>query len=1104
MAKLQALLVGINDYHPDSGVSSLNGCMNDLAAMENFLKENYKSAGLSLKVLRNEEATREGVIHAFQEHLIENTKSGDTAFFYYCGHGSFAPTAKEFEAFDPKKQDETLVCYDSRLPNKYDLADKEIALLLHLIPDGINTVFLADSCHSGSITRSAVQQESVLGKSRFSEQRDDVRILESYMLDGNDYYPKMLKETGKLSIPHSKHIVLAACDRDEQAWETKDGRGLFSSTLLNVLEMNKRVSYADLFAQIRGTIRQKSTVQMPGIYAYEQFNPNKIFLMAKAVSSTQQHLIKYVDGKWRMEYGAIHGLPTDPEKYKEIQVAIFSDITEAEDREDVIETVKVKEVKLKECILDFDYGDDEAQFQGEIVSLPTGMSVLLEGEGKAKTKFKSLYKKQASPFLSISDTADHAKYKLCVDDDKLVIYLTENKKLIHGMEKVTKSSVSYIVSTLETIEEWERLAGLKNEGTQLADSAIEIAFYEENKSGDLEEAESDTITLNYPKAKPDDKKGEPAHVIWYQMKARNTSDSKLYVSLVHLSPEFGVSPHFTCQEIPSKSDWITMDDQHGLYISNPKDNEVTDIFKVLIATDPFDDYKFSSEGFEVGLIKGATRGTITRDAYKRKKAEADWMTKTITVNTIRQVNAIGSRSVELAEGITFKKHPSFKAEVGFAPAKSPTRSIHPTRELPDIFQHAGEVVNLSPTRGSQDKSIIELSGIENEASLQDKPLEMTVHKKLKKGEYFVPVTYDGEFVIPVGMATKNEDGSTSIKIDAIPAVDDLNRKRKTRSLTRSLWFCLLKVVGMEDEIFLLRHAQLNAKGKLVRSKSAVPSKVDKANKILLVVHGIIGDTKDMAKNLMFLVEEGHYDLMLTYDYENLNEPIESTAKDLNKQLEAVGLGKDDGKTFDIIAHSMGGLVSRYMIENVRKGDNLVDQMIMFGTPNGGSPFGNVPGYLNILTKLMGVALNFGKPLVGAILKQLSRFNKGLTSSKKVTKTLGQMAPDSEFVQALFKHKKPSTKYTVIAGDITQYVTHGDTAMARFVENVLLKTGNFANRDVPNDIAVGLDEAKAIPSSFEVAEYEVVGHHLNYFVNDASMGQLRKLYVIDGERAVQGS
>ena len=50
--------------------------------------------------------------------------------FQYCGHGARWKSAGPFMEFFPDGKDEGLVCYDSRKPGGFDLADKELAILL--------------------------------------------------------------------------------------------------------------------------------------------------------------------------------------------------------------------------------------------------------------------------------------------------------------------------------------------------------------------------------------------------------------------------------------------------------------------------------------------------------------------------------------------------------------------------------------------------------------------------------------------------------------------------------------------------------------------------------------------------------------------------------------------------------------------------------------------------------------------------------------------------------------------------------------------------------------------------------------------------------------
>ena len=156
MPKLHALLIGINKYHPKSRVSNLSGCVNDMTAIKDFLEENFYDLKPQIVTLTNQHATRENIIATFRAHITANAKPNDSVLFYYAGHGSYTTSAAPFAEFDGLGQDETLVCYDSRLSGKHDLTDKEIAVLLSEISQDVHTVVIADSCHSASVTLSLI------------------------------------------------------------------------------------------------------------------------------------------------------------------------------------------------------------------------------------------------------------------------------------------------------------------------------------------------------------------------------------------------------------------------------------------------------------------------------------------------------------------------------------------------------------------------------------------------------------------------------------------------------------------------------------------------------------------------------------------------------------------------------------------------------------------------------------------------------------------------------------------------------------------------------------------------------------------------------------
>ena len=175
---------------------------------------------------------------------------------------------------------------------------------------------------------------------------------------------------------------------------------------------------------------------------------------------------------------------------------------------------------------------------------------------------------------------------------------------------------------------------------------------------------------------------------------------------------------------------------------------------------------------------------------------------------------------------------------------------------------------------------------------------------------------------------------------------------------------------------------------------------------------------------------------------------------------------------------------------------MVDQLIMLGTPNGGSPFGSIPEYIEMFTTLVTVAINFGKPFLAPLvtyLTALEKANKVLKATKYLTVTLDQMNAESDFIKKLHKNKKPATPYYAIAGDINKYASEQDTDFGNFVDKVLLKIGNVMNHSFPNDVAVEVEQILAIPNAFNAEKYVVTGHHINYFVEGEAMEKLKELY-----------
>ncbi|GAB4533620.1 MAG: caspase family protein [Roseibium sp.] len=143
----RALVIGIDAYRH---VSPLNGAVNDARDIASTLQ----AAGVSdLTTLYDEAATREAVLTSWQE-LLERSAPDDILVLSYAGHGA---QEKEWVAGSEEDgMDEVflLAGFDLTAPgNRERLRDDDVSAMLRAA-GGRSVLVLADSCHSGTMTRS--------------------------------------------------------------------------------------------------------------------------------------------------------------------------------------------------------------------------------------------------------------------------------------------------------------------------------------------------------------------------------------------------------------------------------------------------------------------------------------------------------------------------------------------------------------------------------------------------------------------------------------------------------------------------------------------------------------------------------------------------------------------------------------------------------------------------------------------------------------------------------------------------------------------------------------------------------------------------------------
>jgi pimeloyl-ACP methyl ester carboxylesterase len=339
-----------------------------------------------------------------------------------------------------------------------------------------------------------------------------------------------------------------------------------------------------------------------------------------------------------------------------------------------------------------------------------------------------------------------------------------------------------------------------------------------------------------------------------------------------------------------------------------------------------------------------------------------------------------------------------------------------------------------------------------------------------------------------GESFQDDAGKTHIKVTDVP-----EPAISQRSLAKALKLYFFKTYLGFDKLNRLCWVEHLSDGKIERHQHGVQQKVASATNVLILLHGIIGDTTGIAKGLKLATDGADktvvdkFDVVLTFDYENLGTSISETAITLKSQLREVGIRETDDKRVTLLAHSMGGLVARWLIER-EDGKNFIDHLVMFGTPNNGSPFGRIEDARKLTGLLTTIAMNVFPAFAvfgGTLLSFLYR-------SKNVTPTLEQMNSASEFIKTLNASEDPRIRYTIVAGDARIYQEESDSLIAKIISKV--GSGRLFEllfRLEAHDMAVSDLSILQVTDSREPKpeKHEVVCHHLNYFTSEAGLRAL---------------
>ena len=1072
MGKIYALLIGIDSY--PEGTDSLEGCVADTANVEDYLKTHFTDP--AIVKLTDADASYANVIAQVRKHLGRAGKD-DVAYLHYSGHGARSAAAPEFAQYDLGGRDQGLVCHDSRTGDNFDLADKELALLLaELAKNEPHITWVLDCCHSGSGTRDmdGASRAGVRG----TTDGNFPRALEAY-LEGQ--YAAMLK-TDALLVPQPRHMLLAASDRDETAKEDLGNRcGIFTESLYQVLrETSGDLSYAELFPRARARVSQyirkvDQTPQRPQFEAVGGFDGWQGFLGRARKIGRKTFVVTNTGEKWNADGGAIVGLPASPDTKVSFSLALEASPDVAVGTAQVINVGGTS----SEVVPDF-AADPAARYLATLTSLP---------EPPLRLRFVGDVGSKAAVQKALDDDGGMIATLVGAEDEDDGFALTAGGGVLTLSRRddgVTASTIRMddpalwqpkLIAVLAHVAGWRRLLALRNPQPQLDPGKVDLVYAVPGADGNERLLPAPALTFDVE---------QQANGSWGtirgQLRLRNRTGATLEFAVLHFGSDYSVDL-LAFDQIPPSDGYMTLP---LVWDGNPPDPNLNltlddgqaavEQFKLIVTTEPIDSFKLTMPPLTSDRGAGGDR----KAAAAAKVVKDDWFTIDLTARITPRLAAVGTAPTQLAGGqVAVEAHASVTANLALVTSLGASRAAGSDDHFAGALAAAGIVpAGVAGLRGESTVAL-DITDISDPAKLAETPLKVRLDLKLGQHEVLLPLVQDGPHLMPAGDFWQDEDGSTHVEIRHVPAplIDQ-------RSLGGALRMYFFKTIGL-GRGHPLRLARFDGAGQISYSSDGMIGAVQAASRVLVVIHGIIGDTKGMLEGLRACGIDSQFDCVLAYDYENLSTPIDQTARALKADLAAVGIAPDDGKQVTVLAHSMGGLVSRWLTEK-EGGAAFIDHLVMCGTPNAGSPFGDIGKARKVLLALMAIGANFALPVCASAAGVLS-------ASAKLTPTLEQMAPGSEFIAALNGGPPPTTRYSILAGNIADYHAPDQA----FFDALMIKITRSAPLDLlfdsaTNDIAVKthsilLDD---VLGDHPATRSNVACHHLNYFSSPAGQAALR--------------
>jgi len=598
MSNIYALVVGLDQY--PAPVRCLDGCVNDAKGFSNLLQQQYKVPAEQIRTLLDADATRDAIIGGFREHLSK-AKEEDLAVFFFAGHGSQVPTGGLFVEIEPDGKNESLVCYDSRTPDGYDLVDKDVATLIQdLTASGPRLTVVFDCCHSGSGTRDLDDDAEVeIRGVRKWEERRDPQPESVYLRDPRKYSSTRNLEaaatnvgggnlTGFAPDVSGQHVLFAACSDFQVANEYYDGpepHGAFSYFLLKLLAEGKPLGNEELHARTSRLVRTHYPTQTPHLECLggEQLR-RSLFLGDTPSPKGNFSIAWFKDNFWKIDAGGLDNL-----RSKDAVALYPASSAEADlgDREKALTTATLTAVGPSESTLvvaDASRLDPEQQYKAVVTSRASRIQIAFEGDAAAVGNLRSAL--AASAYVAEGASP---RFLVHATTEAYSIEIPSSKRWVPGPFPANTEGAARTANALEHMAKWTQRVELANPASKLPTDAVDMAVIysgEKNKYKGEFVPPMETLNLTY-------KNGQPPT---FRLRVTNRGIQPLYFALLACSEAWGIETKLfagECERLEPTQEIFALQGTDIPMRLNPPATEAHDYLVLIISTDDFDASAFA-------------------------------------------------------------------------------------------------------------------------------------------------------------------------------------------------------------------------------------------------------------------------------------------------------------------------------------------------------------------------------------------------------------------------------------------------------------------------------------------------------------------------------